>query len=169
MKPKLAPSVAPSTAGIGAAPAALASCAASGAINVAVAVLLVTSDNTIAMPVHNATMPQVEWADVKATKERPHSAANPVEFAWRIAAALNAECFLFPAPLVVNSAETKRTLIQECGLEPLYRMAQKMDLAVVSVGDINQNSTSLVRHMITAREHRELVELGCVGVGNEDR
>ena len=89
--------------------------------------------------------------------------SNPVEFAWRIAAALNADCFLFPAPLVVNSAETKRTLIQECGLEPLYRMAQKMDLAVVSVGDINLNSTSLVRHLITAREHRELVELGCVG------
>jgi DNA-binding transcriptional regulator LsrR (DeoR family) len=89
--------------------------------------------------------------------------SNPVEFAWRVASTLNAECYLFPAPLVVNSAETKRVMIEECGLEPIFRMAQKLDLAVVSAGDIGQNSTSLVRHLITAREHRELIELGCVG------
>jgi DNA-binding transcriptional regulator LsrR (DeoR family) len=89
--------------------------------------------------------------------------SNPVEFAWRIASALDAECYLFPAPLVVNSAETKRTLIAECGLEPIFRLAQSMDLAVVSTGDINQNSTSLVRNLISAREHQELIDLGCVG------
>ena len=89
--------------------------------------------------------------------------SNPVEFAWRIASALNAECYLFPAPLVVDSAETKRRLIEECGLDKLYKLAQNMDLAIVSTGDISQNSTSLTRHLINAREHRELLELGCIG------
>lgn len=50
--------------------------------------------------------------------------ANPVEFSWRLASALNAECYLFPAPLVVDSAETKRRLIQPCGLDKLYDMAE---------------------------------------------
>jgi DNA-binding transcriptional regulator LsrR (DeoR family) len=89
--------------------------------------------------------------------------SNPVEFAWRIAGALRAECYLFPAPLVVDSAATKRVLIERCGLEPLYRMAGKLDLAVISAGDINRSSTSLVRHLVAAEELEELVELGCVG------
>ena len=89
--------------------------------------------------------------------------ANPVEFSWRLASALNAECYLFPAPLVVDSAQTKRHLIDDCGLGRLYKLAETLDLAVVSAGDIGKNSTSLVRHLITAREHQELAHLGCVG------
>lgn len=89
--------------------------------------------------------------------------ANPVEFSWRLAAALGAECYLYPAPLVVDSAETRRRLIQDCGLSQVYAMAETMDLAVVSVGDINRDSTSLVRQLITPALHDELVDLGCVG------
>lgn len=89
--------------------------------------------------------------------------ANPVEFAWKVAAALHAECFLFPAPLIVNSAETKQSLILECGLAPIYQLAQTLDLVVVSVGDINPHSTSLTRHMISEKDHQELLDLGCVG------
>lgn len=89
--------------------------------------------------------------------------ANPVEFSWRLASALNAECYLFPAPLVVDSAETKQRLIQSCGLDKLYAMAEHLDLAVISAGDISAQSTSLVRHLISPREHDELVALGCVG------
>jgi DNA-binding transcriptional regulator LsrR (DeoR family) len=89
--------------------------------------------------------------------------ANPVEFSWRLASALNAECYLFPAPLVVDSAETKQRLIQSCGLDKLYAMAEHLDLAVISAGDISAQSTSLVRHLISPSEHDELVALGCVG------
>jgi len=88
--------------------------------------------------------------------------ANPVEFTWRLAGALNAECYLFPAPLIVDSAKTKRHLIEDCGLDRLYTLAQSIDLAIISAGDINQNSTSLVRHLISDKEHKELVAQGCV-------
>ncbi len=87
---------------------------------------------------------------------------NPVEFSWRLATALHAECFLFPAPLVVDSAETKRRLIEDCGLGRLMEIASALDLAVVSAGDIGKNSGSLVRHLISAREHDEIVALSCV-------
>jgi DNA-binding transcriptional regulator LsrR (DeoR family) len=93
--------------------------------------------------------------------------ANPVEFAWRLAGALDAECYLFPAPLVVDSAETKRRLIEACGLSRLYNLAKSLDLAIVSVGDIGDaggsGATSLTRHLITEREREELIALGCVG------
>jgi DNA-binding transcriptional regulator LsrR (DeoR family) len=42
-------------------------------------------------------------------------------------------------------------------------MAEAMDLAIISVGDINRDSTSLVRHLISPALHDQLVDLGCVG------
>jgi DNA-binding transcriptional regulator LsrR (DeoR family) len=88
--------------------------------------------------------------------------ANPFEFSWRLATALNAECFLFPAPLVVDSAETRRRLMESCGLDRLQRIAASLDIAVVSAGDVSSDSGSLVRQFIGARDQEELVELGCV-------
>jgi DNA-binding transcriptional regulator LsrR (DeoR family) len=88
--------------------------------------------------------------------------ANPFEVSWRIATALDAECYLFPAPLVVDSAETKQRLMRDCGLDRLSAIASALDLAVVSAGDISSQSGSLVRHLIDPRDHDELLALGCV-------
>lgn len=89
--------------------------------------------------------------------------ANPFEFSWRLATALQAECFLFPAPLIVDSAETKRRLMEDCGINRLTAIASALDLAVVSAGDISANSGSLVRQFVSERELAELLKLGCVG------
>jgi DNA-binding transcriptional regulator LsrR (DeoR family) len=88
--------------------------------------------------------------------------ANPVEFSWRLANALGAECFLFPAPVIVDSPETKRRLIEDCGLGRLFKIAASLDLAVVSAGDIGTVSGSLARHLIRPEELAELVARGCV-------
>lgn len=88
--------------------------------------------------------------------------ANPFEYSWRLATALNAACFLFPAPLVVDSAETKRRLMEDCGMNRLQAIGKSLDMAVVSAGDISEHSGSLARHFITPSEHAELLALGCV-------
>jgi DNA-binding transcriptional regulator LsrR (DeoR family) len=88
--------------------------------------------------------------------------ANPFEYSWRLATALNAECFLFPAPIIVDSTETKRRLMEDCGIDRLSALAASLDLAVVSAGDISDKPGSLVSQFITQQEHRELLELGCV-------
>lgn len=93
--------------------------------------------------------------------ESKHS--NPAECSWRIASQLDADCYLFPAPLIVNSVETKRSLIDKCGLDRLYQMAQALDLAVVSVGDIGPDATSLARQLMSEADLDELTALGCVG------
>ncbi len=89
--------------------------------------------------------------------------ANPIDYSWRLASRLGAECYLFPAPLIVDSPETKRRLIEKCGLDKLYALAKKLDLAVLSVGDIGPNASSLARHLATEKELAELIALGCVG------
>ena len=88
--------------------------------------------------------------------------ANPFEFAWRLAAALQAQCFLFPAPLVVDSAETRRRLMEDCGIGRLKAIAAPLDLAVVSAGAISESPDSLVRHFIGQGELDALLSRGCV-------
>lgn len=87
---------------------------------------------------------------------------NPIEYSWRIASQLGAECYLFLAPLLVDSAETKNRLIEKCGLKPLFELAEKMDIAVVSCGDIGPHSTSLSRGFLPPAVLNELVAAGCV-------
>lgn len=87
--------------------------------------------------------------------------ASPFEFSWRLATALQAECFLFPAPLVVDSAETRRRLMEDCGLNRLTALASSLDMAVVSAGDISEQSGSLVRSIITPADAEELLQRGC--------
>ncbi len=89
--------------------------------------------------------------------------SNPVEFSWRLASQLGAECSLFPAPLIVDSVDTKRALIDRCGLDALYRRSQRLDIAIVSVGDLGPGSTSLTRHLFGEAVVAELAALGCVG------
>ena len=88
--------------------------------------------------------------------------SNPLEFSWRMASQFGADCYLLVAPAIVDSPTTKRRLIDKCGLDKLCTLAAALDLAVVSVGDINPQSTSLAAGMIEASELRELVALGAV-------
>jgi DNA-binding transcriptional regulator LsrR (DeoR family)/sugar/nucleoside kinase (ribokinase family) len=87
---------------------------------------------------------------------------NPIDFAWRLASAVGAECLLFPAPLIVDSAETKRRLIEDCGLSRIADVARGMDMAVVSCGDIGASGTSLSQGFLSAEDHRGLVAAGAV-------
>ena len=87
---------------------------------------------------------------------------NPLEFTWRLANQLGAECYLFPAPLIVNSAETRDRLLVRCGLDRLEKLASSLDLAVLSVGDIGPTATSLSKGLLSKVQLQELYQAGCV-------
>lgn len=87
---------------------------------------------------------------------------NPIDYSWRLASQLGAECYLFSAPLLVDSVETKRTLIEKCGLDTIYRLAETLDIAIISCGDIGPHSTSLSERFLKQKELDELIALGCV-------
>lgn len=87
---------------------------------------------------------------------------NPLDYTWRLASALGAECYMFLAPLLVDSVETKRALIEKCGLATLYDLAETLDLAIVSCGDIGPHSTSLSEGFISKETLQELIDAYCV-------
>lgn len=87
---------------------------------------------------------------------------NPIDYTWRLASQLGAECYMFLAPLLVDSVETKRALTDRCGLSTLYELAKNLDLAIVSCGDIGPHSTSLSEGFISKQTLDELVAAGCV-------
>ena len=88
--------------------------------------------------------------------------ANPFEFAWRLAGALQADCFLFPAPLLVDTPALRDALMADRGIAQLRSLASSLDLAVVSAGGLAESSGSLVRQLISEAEASELLAHGAV-------
>lgn len=88
---------------------------------------------------------------------------NPAEFAWQFAELFQGEGFLIPAPAVVDSPETKHALLERCGLAAIFEMAEKLDVALLSVGGITALTTSYRTGYITESDRRSLIEAGAVG------
>lgn len=88
---------------------------------------------------------------------------NPAEFAWQFAELFQGEGYLVPAPAVVDSPETKHALLERCGLAAIFEMADKLDVALLSVGGISTLTTSYRTGYISESERRSLVEAGAVG------
>ena len=64
-------------------------------------------------------------------------AANPAECAWQFSRAYMADCYMLAAPAIVDSRETKRALIERCGLREVYDLAHALDVVVVGIGGDN--------------------------------
>jgi len=89
--------------------------------------------------------------------------ANPAEFAWQFSRIFMAECYLLAAPAIVDSAATKRTLIERCGLKEVFDFSHGLDVVVVSVGSLAHNSTTQFYGNISAADQDELRSCGGVG------
>lgn len=87
---------------------------------------------------------------------------NPIEYSWRLASQMDAQCMLMLAPLVVSSPQIKRQLIDSCGLGVLFDQAKTLDLAVISCGDVGQAGSSLSRTYISDQQHSELLDAGAI-------
>ena len=68
---------------------------------------------------------------------------NPAEFPSAFARAFNADCYLIPAPALVDSPATKTALIERCGLGAVYAFANALDAIVVSVGSLGHRGDDL--------------------------
>lgn len=90
-------------------------------------------------------------------------ATNPSEFAWQFARAFQAQCYLIPAPALVDSVATKTTLIDRCGLRDVFEQAKSLDTVLVSVGTVQGESSLFDTGMASERERSALVAKGAVG------
>jgi DNA-binding transcriptional regulator LsrR (DeoR family) len=87
---------------------------------------------------------------------------NPADFAWQMASRLQADCLLFMAPLIVDSAQTRQALIERCGLDLLFDVAQHLDLTVISCGDVAPNGSSILLKMLPEAERQSLLDAGVI-------
>ncbi len=88
---------------------------------------------------------------------------NPAEFAWQFANTVGANCYLLAAPAVVDSEDTRKALIERCGLDDVLARSEKMDMALLSVGTMSQQSTSFRFGFFTEEERLSLEQNGAVG------
>jgi DNA-binding transcriptional regulator LsrR (DeoR family) len=88
---------------------------------------------------------------------------NPAEFPSAFARAFKADCYLIPAPALVDSPATKAALIERCGLGAVYAFANALDAVVVSVGSLGDAATVSRFELIGVAERRLMREYGGVG------
>ena len=85
---------------------------------------------------------------------------NPGALAARMAASLGCEVVFLPAPLVVDHPDTRARLISACGLQALFDLAERLDIAVFGAGDLG---ASLALSRLPAPEAAALRDAGAVG------
>jgi DNA-binding transcriptional regulator LsrR (DeoR family) len=88
---------------------------------------------------------------------------NPSEFAWQFAEYFDAEGYLVPAPALVDSPETRSTLLERCGLDQVFQMADASDIAFISCGGISTLNTSYRVGHVSEAERSSLIKAGAVG------
>jgi DNA-binding transcriptional regulator LsrR (DeoR family) len=88
---------------------------------------------------------------------------NPSEFAWRISNLFQAECYMMTAPAIVDSAATKQALIERCGLKEVFERARSLDAVLISVGDMDRESTPYRYEFVSEDLRAAMVEEGAVG------
>jgi DNA-binding transcriptional regulator LsrR (DeoR family) len=88
---------------------------------------------------------------------------NPTEFAWQFARLLQAECFLLPAPALVDSVETKRALVERCGLAEIFEIGRSLDAVLLSVGGMTPDATAYRFGYFSEQDRLSLIKEGAVG------
>ncbi|MDE2383797.1 MAG: sugar-binding transcriptional regulator [Alphaproteobacteria bacterium] len=88
---------------------------------------------------------------------------NPAEFAWQFSSLIGADCYLLAAPALVDSPKTRQALIDKCGLNEVLEKSAKMDMALLSVGNMSAQSTAFRMNFMSDAERRSLQEKGAVG------
>lgn len=91
------------------------------------------------------------------------SGINPSEFAWRLADRLSAECYLMAAPVFAPDPHTRNALLTHPGIQEIFGRAARLDLAIVSVGDLSPFSTISEYILLEREELSTLHAAGAVG------
>ncbi len=81
----------------------------------------------------------------------------------RLSLELNAEGYLLPAPLIVDSKEVAEVLKNDSHVRYVLDKAARSQIAIVSVGAISKDSVLTQRGAFTDKEFNEMNALGAVG------
>lgn len=90
-------------------------------------------------------------------------AVNPSAVARRIADAFGADCYQLTAPVIVADESLRTALWSEPGLRELLERARRVDLALVSVGDVSEEATLFRQGLLPRSALASLQAAGAVG------
>ena len=91
------------------------------------------------------------------------STYNPSEFAWRFADKIAADCYLMAAPVYAPDARTRDALVNHPGIREVFEHSQRLDLALLSVGDLSPESTHSTFRLLERGELASLERAGAIG------
>jgi DNA-binding transcriptional regulator LsrR (DeoR family) len=118
----------------------------------------------------SASLPSIEFRDQRGISVVSMlggltrvSGVNPSEFAWRLADRLSAECYLMAAPVFAPDPHTREALIGHPGIKEIFQKASRLDLAILSVGDLSPFSTISEYYLLQRDELKSLEAVGAVG------
>jgi DNA-binding transcriptional regulator LsrR (DeoR family) len=91
------------------------------------------------------------------------AAEDDVNLARALALKLGGEYYNLNAPLFVANVETRRALLQEPAICQVLDLARKANLALVGVGSLDRQSSSIVRQRLLATAQVEALRRRAVG------
>jgi DNA-binding transcriptional regulator LsrR (DeoR family) len=91
------------------------------------------------------------------------SLVNPHETASHLADIIGAQCYYIAAPALTDSEATRDIFLQQSMVREVVERGAKVDLALVSVGDLTPSNTMSRVGLISADDAASLVKAGAVG------
>ena len=91
------------------------------------------------------------------------AAMNPHETASRLADLLDAECYYIAAPALADSEETRNVMLGQPAIRDVFDRIGRLDLAIVSVGDLHPESTIAEVGLVDKHDIADLKSAGAVG------
>ena len=108
--------------------------------------------------------PQKRLSVVSLLGGMTHSrAVNPSAVARRMADAFGAECYQLTAPVFVADEATRAALWGEPALNDLRERARRVDIAMLSVGDVSEHATLFREGLLPRSVLASLAAAGAVG------
>jgi DNA-binding transcriptional regulator LsrR (DeoR family) len=91
-------------------------------------------------------------------------AIDGIELARRLGEKLGCRHHYLPAPLMVPAAQVHEGLIREPGIAAVLELARRADLALVGIGAVEPDQSSLVRGgFLSPQQAEEITRLGAAG------
>ena len=79
-------------------------------------------------------------------------AATPFDVIHRLAERTGAEAYLLPVPMYANSADDRRILLEQRGIEAVFRMGIETTLRIVGIGAMELDASILSAGMVDREE-----------------
>lgn len=91
------------------------------------------------------------------------SSTGPSEIARKLAEAFGGSYYLLPAPAIVNTPNIKKAIMYEAAIQEIINMAKAADMALVGIGNIDENSSFFTAGYLKKEDLKYLRDQQAVG------